>query len=205
MRDIIEAGSKSIDIDISKKGNSRLNIILAHGSNSNMHYSLIQKLFDTFKDDYSVLRFNFTLMKGGDVENAKQSLIELLKCIEYMGEKDIVLIGMSYGSYISTLLADRKDLGVKKVIALAYPLHTIGKPEELYPLDHMKGNLPVEFVVGDSDYYSRIDLFGKLLPGYKIHQIKDAWHSFQNTKTGEKEENENAVVFIVKQIVSEIK
>ena len=195
----------AIDMEVSRKTGSRLNIILAHGSKSNMYYSLIQKLFDALKDNYSVLRFNFTFINGGDEGDVKLSLAELVKCIEYMGKKNIVLIGMSYGASVSTLLAGRKDLGVKKVIALAYPLHKIGRPDELYPLNHMKGSLPVEFVVGDSDHHSEIDLFGKLLPGYKMHKVKNAWHSFQDTKTGDKEANENRVVYIVKQIVSEIK
>ena len=195
----------AIDMEVSRKIGSRLNIILAHGSKSNMYYSLIQKLFDAFKDNYSVLRFNSTFINGGDERDVKLSLDELVKCIEYMGRKNIVLIGMSYGAYVSALLAGREGLGVKKVIALAYPLHKIDRPDELYPLDHMKGSLPVEFVMGDSDHHGGIDLFGKLLPGYKMHQIKDAWHSFQDTKTGDKEANENKVVSIVKQIVSEIK
>ena len=200
MGDKIDADG-AIDMEVSRKADSRLNIILAHGSKSDMHYSLIQKLFDAFKDDYSVLRFNFTFVNEGDEGDVRLSLVELIKCIEYMGRENIVLIGMSYGAYISTLLAGRKDLGVKKVIALAYPLHKIGRPGEPYPQDHMKGSLPVEFVVGDSDHHSRIDLFGKLLPGYKVYQIKDAWHSFQDTKTGGREENEKRVVSIVKQIV----
>ena len=197
--------SGAIDMEVSRKTGSRLNIILAHGSKSDMYYSLIQKLFDAFKDNYSVLRFNLTFINDGDGGDVKPSLAELIKCIEYMGKKNIILIGMSYGAYVSTLLAGRKDLGVKKVIALAYPLHKIDRPDELYPLDHMKGSPPVEFVIGDSDHHGGIDLFGKLLPGYKMHQIKDAWHSFQDTKTGDKGANENKVVSIVKQIVSDIK
>ncbi len=55
----------AIDMEVSRKTGSRLNIILAHGSKSNMYYSLIQKLFDAFKDNYSVLRFNFTFINGG--------------------------------------------------------------------------------------------------------------------------------------------
>ena len=50
----------AIDMEVSRKIGSRLNIILAHGSKSNMYYSLIQKLFNAFKDNYSVLRFNST-------------------------------------------------------------------------------------------------------------------------------------------------
>lgn len=204
MKDKIEVDGNLVEMDISKKAGSRLNIILAHGSKSNMDYSLIKKLFDVFKDDYSVLRFNFTFIKGGDFEDAELSRAELIKCIEYMGRENIVLIGISYGAYISTLLAGRKDLGVKKVIAIAYPLHEINKPDKLYPHAHLNDNLPVEFVVGDSDYHSRIDLFGKLFPRYKLHKIKNAWHSFQDPKTGDKEANESKVVSIVKQIVSGI-
>ncbi len=46
----------SIDIDVSKKEGSGLNIVLAHGGNNNMNHSLIQKLFDALRREYSVLK-----------------------------------------------------------------------------------------------------------------------------------------------------
>ncbi|EQD50220.1 dienelactone hydrolase, partial [mine drainage metagenome] len=110
--DTIQVGEYSIDAEISRKPGSKLNIVIAHGGNNNMNHSLIQKLFDAFVEKYSVLRFNFSFVKEGKatMNNVSKSEAELTACIKYIGADNVVLIGKSYGGYVSTLLAGRDDL-----------------------------------------------------------------------------------------------
>lgn len=199
----------SIDIEVSMKAGSRLNVILAHGSNIDMNYSLMQRLFDALETEYSVLRFNFSFVNGTDAAKMdfERSKEEVEACIRYMGSKDIVLIGKSLGGYISTLIAGRKDLGVKGAIALGYPMHELGRPQDIrheFSHAHLEGKmLPVEFIVGDSDPLWDVKQAPPILQKYAIHIVANADHSYNPVRPGmTKEENENKAVEIVKQIIT---
>lgn len=216
MKDKIKIGGYSIDIEVEKKNGSKLNIILAHGANNDMNNSLIQKLFDQFKPNYSVLRFNFSfvghenvnMLEIKDGSLVKRSEEELRKCVEYMGARDIVLIGKSFGGYISVLLASRQDLGIKRVIAMGYPLHKPNNPSELIEgLSHshlLAKKLPVDFIIGDSDPVWDVKQ-SKMLSTYNINVINNADHSFKPIKPGAtQEENEKKIVEISKSILENI-
>ncbi len=219
MIDKIPMEGYGIDIDVSKKEGSRLNIVLAHGGNNNMNHSLIQKLFDAFGDEYSVLRFNFSFANGPDLSkgsssidasNLSKSEAELRRCVEYMGAKNIVLIGKSYGGYISTVLASRGGLGIKQVIAMGYPLHRPDKPEEVrWELTHTHmedRTLPIEFIIGDSDPVWDVKKAPPILSKYKIDVIPNADHSFKPVLPGgSRDENERKVVERAMQIVDGVR
>ena len=205
----INAGGKSIEIDAAIRKGSKLNIILAHGSNVDMHYSLIQKLFDALSGEYSVLRFNFSFFGGTDEQKMdfNRSKQELEACIRYMGSKNIVIVGKSQGGYIGTLFAGRKDLGVKGVISMGYPMHEMNRPSDIrheFPHTHLEGlSLPVEFIVGDSDPLWNVKDAPPIFANYTIHVVPNADHSYNPVRPGTtKEENEDKVVNLVKQIVA---
>jgi predicted alpha/beta-hydrolase family hydrolase len=216
MNDEIQMDGYSIEVEVERKPESRLNVVLAHGGNNNMKNSLIQKLFDDFRNKYSTLRFNFSFADTGiDIRNISdgsavlRSTAELKKCIEYMGAKDIVLIGKSFGGYVSTLLAGNPNLGIKKVIALGYPLHKPGKPQELLEglsQAHMQmARLQVEFIIGDSDPSWDIKNAPPILSAYKINIIENADHSFKPVRPGGSlDENEKKVVELASQIIEGI-
>lgn len=209
--DKIQVGEYSIDAEISREQSSGLNIVIAHGGNNDMHHSLIQKLFDAFVGRYSVLRFNFSFVNEnhGAIGNLDKSIAELTACVKYIGTNNVVLIGKSYGGYVSTLLAGRSDLGIKKVVTLGYPLHKPGKPSEVrYGLTHThleNAELPVEFIVGDSDHVWDIKKAPQILAKYKLDVIENADHSFKPVRPGSTvDENEDKAVNIVRNIVSEM-
>lgn len=205
----IKVGDKNIEIDTAIREGSKLNIILAHGSSIDMHYSLMQKLFDALSAEYSVLRFNFSFVGGTDEQKMDfdKSKGELEACIRHMGSKDVVIVGKSLGGYIATLFAGRKDLGVKGVISMGYPMHEMNRPNDIrheFSHKHLEGaSLPVEFIIGDSDPMWNVKDAPPIFANYAIHVVPNANHSYNPVKPGvTKEENEEKVVNLVKQIVA---
>jgi predicted alpha/beta-hydrolase family hydrolase len=206
---IIKVGDADIEIDEVIREDSKLNIILAHGSNVDMRYSLLQKLFDALSSRYSTLRFNFSFFGGTDEQkmNFEKSKAELEACIKYMGSKNIVIVGKSLGGYIGTLLAGRKDLGVKGVISMGYPMHEMNRPKDIrheFSHAHLEGKaLPVEFIIGDSDPMWKINEAPPIFANYPIHIVQNADHSYNPIKPSTtKDENEDEVVGLVQQIVA---
>ncbi len=207
----INVGNHSIDIEVSIKENAKLNVILAHGSYNNMHYSIIQKLFDSLKREYSVMRFNFSFVGGNNNQKMdfERSVEELEACIKYMGARNIVIIGKSQGGYIGTLLAGRNDLGIKCVLVLGYPMHEPDRPHEIrHEFSHMhleERKLPVEFIIGDSDPLWNVREAPPIFAKYRIHIIPNAGHSYKPVKPGTTaDENEYIVVQLVKQVLSKL-
>jgi predicted alpha/beta-hydrolase family hydrolase len=209
MEGTIEVNGKKIKIDVIIRKGSKLNIVLAHGSYGDMRYSLIQKLFDALSAKYSVLRFNFSFVGGTDEQKMdfERSKAELEACIKYLGSKNIAIVGKSIGGYIGTLLADRKDLGVKVAISMGYPMHEMDRPKGIrheFSHVHLEGkSLPVEFIVGDSDPFWNVNEAPPIFAKYPIHIIPNADHSYNPAKPGAtKEENEDKVVSLVQSILA---
>ena len=209
MEDTIKVGDKEIEIDASIREGSKLNVVLTHGSYGDMHYSLIQKLFDALSAKYSVLRFNFSFVGGTDEQKMdfERNKAELEACIKHLGSKNIAIVGKSIGGYIGTLFADRKDLGVKIVISMGYPMHEMNRPKDIrheFSHVHLEGkSLPVEFIVGDSDPFWNVKEAPPIFANYPIHVVPNADHSYNPAKPGAtKEENEEKAVSLVKSILA---
>ena len=148
----IACGDHYINAIVSIKPNSKLNIILSHGENNDMDYGLLVKLFDSLKSDYSIIRFNFSYVDGGLKKDTNINKMEIEACIKYLGGKDIVLIGKSYGGILSTRIGAEKILGILSIIVLGYPLHEYENPSNLNDVSYLKIiQIPIKFIIGEKD------------------------------------------------------
>ena len=112
---------------------------------------------------------------------------------------ETILIGKSFGGYISALVAAENIDKIHKVIALGYPLHEEGNPNAIHDQDSimlMKTQLIV--IKGEKDPFCDTDILRKLLPNSKIYTIKDAEHSFKSlSESLSDEDNEEKVISII--------
>ncbi len=196
----IACGNHYVNAVVSLKPNSKLNIILSHGENNGMDYRLLVKLFDSLKFDYSILRFNFSYIDGGLKKDTNTNKMELETCIKYLGDRDIVLIGKSYGGILSTMIAAQKTTGILGVIVLGYPLHEYGNPGHLNDVSYLKHvKITTKFIIGDKDPNCSLETFNKVLPSYKPEIINNSDHSYRPiNNVGSLDENEDKVITIVK-------
>ena len=193
---MLKSGDHYITVDISIKTNSTLNIVIAHGAKNDMNYTLIKQLFELLRLKYSVIKFNFSYVDNNLKLDENINKEEIETCIKFLGNKNIVLIGKSYGGFLSTIIASENKFDIVKVIVLGYPLHEPNRPGNVYSQKHLKNNkLPVCFINGDSDENCNLDIFQHMLPNYEIEIIKNANHSFKPiSKMTSIEQNEKEVI-----------
>lgn len=199
MIESISLGEYSINAEVSLKRGSRLNVIISHGSNNDMNYSLISKLFNRLSKDYSVARFNFSYVDQGMERGEERNMREIEACIRRLGNKNIVLVGKSYGGALSAGIASTGRFGVRRVFVLGYPLHGWNDPDRLSDISPLRGLEDlITFIIGDSDPNCRLELFRSMLPGHSVEVIEDSDHSYRPV-VGKRTlgENEDAVVALV--------
>ena len=202
MREILNVGGREIVAEISEKENPLFNVVIAHGANNDMNNDIISEAFNLLSADFTVLKFDFSFTVGNERVERGRDLGELRACIERLGGKNIILIGKSYGGYLSILAAEEKKYDIKSVIVLGLPLHNIngeGNFELFAPLK--KGEITAYFINGDSDPYCKREIFDKELPGARSYWIAGADHSFRAVGKGSDERNREEVVSIIKKIV----
>ncbi|MDE1855427.1 MAG: dienelactone hydrolase family protein [Candidatus Micrarchaeota archaeon] len=194
----IEVGDRKIEVEYSREKQTR-SVVLSHGMYNNMHTSLIEKLFHKLSGDYNVARFNFSFSGKPESADSKQSIRELEAVISFLGDKQVALVGKSFGGYISSLVAAKGKLNILKVIALGYSLHEEGNTSVVFDLDNVGGmKVPLVIIKGDKDPYCDEHLLKNQLPNCKLHIISDADHSFKPlSDKGSKEANEEKVISLV--------
>ncbi|MCL4380900.1 alpha/beta fold hydrolase [Candidatus Marsarchaeota archaeon] len=204
--EMIKSSDHYITADISVKPASALNIIILHGYNNNINYKLISDLFHQLKKEYSVLRFNFSYVDQGLKKTNVRNKAEIRACIKRLGNKNIVLIGKSYGGALSAMVAAENKFDILKVIVLGYPLHEWNNPKKIFDysyLNRLKGK--VTFLIGDNDPNCNLKLFRKLLPDQTLEIIKNSDHSYRPINmTSNIEDNEKEVLKIVERELASI-
>jgi uncharacterized protein len=110
--------------------------------------------------------------------------------------------GKSMGGRIaSQIVANGVD--VNGLFFLGYPLHPIGKTDQLRDEHLYKINKPMLFVSGTRDNFARKDLLEKVVtkigPNAQIHWIQDGDHSFKtpDAKTGSTDTLQEALASLV--------
>lgn len=169
-------------IETSLKKDSPLTFVLMHGLSNDMNDPLIDYVFQSIRKKYSVIRFNFSYADKGRDPDEKTDIGELRKVMQYAGSKNLILVGKSYGGYLSTFLASKEN-GVKGIISLGYPLYHKNTPKDMFQQKHLK---KVEtksiFIMGQNDDRNNIKLFNKMFPKFETCVIKDVDHSFKNKR-----------------------
>ncbi len=201
----ITSGDHYINADVSIKANSPLNLVITHGANNDMNYGLIVKLFDLLKVNYSIIRFNFSYADQSLEKNEAINKSEIEACINLLGNKNIALIGKSYGGVLSAMIASESKFDVVKVIILGYPLHEYNNPENLQDLSYLKNvKVPIKFIIGDKDPNCDLNVFRKVLPNYNPYIIKNSDHSYRpvNESVSLSENEELVISTVVKELES---
>ena len=188
-----------IDAEISITNGSKLKVILSHGSNNDMNYSLISKLFESMSKEYSVLRFNFSYVSNRLEKDELTNKREIEACIERMGNENIVLIGKSYGGILSLSIASEGKYDIRKVIVLGYPLHEYKNSKRIFDNEAaIKFNDKTTFIIGDNDPNCELSLFNKLIPNANTKIIENSDHSYRPVDgSGSLDKNEDRVVELV--------
>ncbi len=194
----IEVDGRKVVVEYSRCGH-KLGVVLSHGIYNDMHTSVVEKLFNRLSVDNDVLRFNFSFAGNTENRDVERSVKELDATIDFLGCEETVLIGKSFGGYISSLVAAQQKHGIPKVIALGYYLHEEGKPLKVFDLDDIKSMKPSFVIIkGSNDPYCDTDVLKNRLPNCKLYTIDNAEHSFKPISgSGSREVNEERVISIV--------
>jgi len=112
---------------------------------------------------------------------------------EHFGRPNVVIGGKSMGGRIATHLAaadDAHDLGVGGVVALGYPLHPPGKPEQLRTAHLPHVRVPMLIVQGERDPFGTPDelrpVLSTLSASVTLHVVEKGDHSLAPSRQKDK-------------------
>jgi predicted alpha/beta-hydrolase family hydrolase len=162
-------------------------VLLAHGAGVNQDHPLQVGVRDGISErGFGVATFNYPYTEAGKQRPDRSD--KLLACHRAVADsvseataRGIVLAGRSMGGRIGTMLAADGYPAVG-LIALAYPLHPIGKPESLRVAHLSAITAPVLMVIGDRDPMCTMHLYDEHvrgLPNVTTRVIEDGDHSFR--------------------------
>lgn len=185
-------------------------LIIAHGAGGPMHTPFIRYFHtELAKRGYLTVRFNFPYMEARRrVPDRREILEESYRTIVDQARKErqkpsrVFIGGKSMGGRIaSQIAADGVD--VNGLFFLGYPLHPIGKTDQLRDEHLYKIRKPMLFVSGTRDAFARRDLLEKVVtkigPNATVHWIQEGDHSFKtpDAKTGSSDTLQEALSSIV--------
>ncbi len=162
-------------------------VLLAHGAGVDQDHPAQTSVRDGLATrGFGVVTFNYPYKEAGRGRPDRPDV--LLACHRSVVEwvvgnvaSRVVLVGRSMGGRIGTMLV-AGDSPAAGAVALAYPLHPIGKPDRLR-VEHLPAiRVPVLMVVGDRDPMCTMDLYDRHvrdLPHVATVVIRDGDHSFR--------------------------
>ncbi len=180
--DRIEVGGRYIDAEIAGPEGPGAKVVLAHGRYNDMNNTLIALLFSELSKTNRAIRFNFSYAGGAEEPDEVKNLAELEACMERVGGKDLVLIGKSYGSYISVKAALQHGDRVKRVVCIGYPFNDADDNSKTSDQLPMFGSIAEKlvFISGSDDPYCRLGRFLKDLPKQsKFYMLNGGDHSLK--------------------------
>src|SRR5262245_57835618 len=135
--------------------------ILAHGAGAGQQSSFISGFAQGLSDrGIDVLTFNFLYTEQGRrVPDRTEKLdacyrAAVIAARRHFDRPGVFIGGKSMGGRIATHLAaadDADELGIGGIVALGYPLHPPGKPEQLRAAHLPRIRVPVLIVQGERD------------------------------------------------------
>ena len=173
--------------------------ILAHGAGAGQQSAFIigfpQGLSDRGID---VLTFNFLYTEQGRrVPDATKKLdacyrVAVAAARHQFGRSDVFVGGKSMGGRIATHLAadDAAELGIRGVVALGYPLHPPGKPQQLRAVHLPRLRVPMLIVQGERDPFGTPAEFQPVLDAMSaevtVHVVENGDHSLAPSRQKDK-------------------
>ena len=164
-----------------------LRLVLAHGAGAGQAHPFMQAMVRGLAArDIAVTTFEFPYMrerrripdKAAILEASFRETIELARSA---GSGPLFIGGKSMGGRIATHLAAQGVDGVAGVVALGYPLHPPGKPQQLRDAHLPAITLPVLIVQGERDPFGTPDelapVLARMTADVTLHVVRGGDHS----------------------------
>jgi uncharacterized protein len=167
--------------------------VCAHGAGGNMNDRGLLQTANTLRSrGLGVVRFNFLYKekKSGrpdPMPRLKECITAVVARVrEEINPKKLTIGGRSMGGRAASMLA-ADGFACDGLLLLAYPLHPPGRPDQLRDAHLPAINVPVICFNGTRDPFCTPDLMKaalkKVKPGWKMHWIEGADHSFHVLKS----------------------
>jgi uncharacterized protein len=208
---LVRGGETSIVYGIpSKIHDPSTCLIIAHGAGGPMHTPFI-RYFQTelAKRGFLTVKFNFPYMEAHRrVPDRREILEESYRTVVDQARNGrpkptrLFIGGKSMGGRIAAQIA-ANGVDVNGLFFLGYPLHPIGKTDQLRDEHLYRIKKPMLFVSGTRDSFARQDLLetvvSKIGPNAEIHWIQNGDHSFKtpDSKKGSPDTLREALVSLL--------
>ncbi len=167
-------------------------MVLAHGAGTDQHHRMVVALRDGLAAaGVPVLTFDYPYRAEGRGRPDRPEA--LLACHRAVIERATevfggppVLGGRSMGGRIGTMVAAEGSPDVRGVVAYAYPLHPLGKPDRLRVAHLADIEVPVLMVIGDRDTMCTPELYDRHVrhvPNVTTYVLAGADHSWRVLKS----------------------
>jgi uncharacterized protein len=188
---LVRGGETSIVYGLpSKTHDPSTCLIIAHGAGGPMHTPFIRYFHtELAKRGFLTVKFNFPYMEAHRrVPDRREILEESYRTIIDQAKNNrpkpsrMFIGGKSMGGRIASQIA-ANGVDVNGLFFLGYPLHPIGKTDQLRDEHLYRIRKPMLFVSGTRDSFAREDLLetvvSKIGPNAEIHWIQNGDHSFK--------------------------
>ncbi len=194
----------------SKISNPSTCLIIAHGAGGPMHTPFIRYFHtELAKRGFLTIKFNFPYMEARRrvpdrreiLEESYRTIVDQTKNGKHKPDR-IFIGGKSMGGRIASQIA-ANGVDVNGLFFLGYPLHPIGKTDQLRDEHLYRIKKRMLFLSGTRDSFARRDLLEKVVSkigsNAKIHWIQDGDHSFKtpDAKAGSTDSLQEALVSLV--------
>jgi len=184
---------------LDKAPQAKATLVFAHGAGAGMDSDFIQRIsFLLNQRQINVIRFNFPYMEKRIIDGKRRppdrmpKLVDdfelLLKQLDSNAELNsqlpLFVSGKSMGSRVAaTLLAEKRAVScsIKGLIAIGYPFHPLGKPDNLRLAPLTENKKPVLIIQGDRDKLGNkeeIDSY-ELPPNCYVSYMPDGDHDIK--------------------------
>ena len=187
----------------SRGATTHATFILAHGAGAGQQSSFITDFAQGLSDrGIDVLTFNFLYTEQGRrVPDRTEKLdacytAAAVAARRHFDRPGVFIGGKSMGGRIATHLAagdDAETLGIRGVVALGYPLHPPGKPQQLRAAHLSRIRVPMLIVQGERDPFGTpaelepvLDAIGADIT---LHVVENADHSLAPSRQKDKVES----------------
>jgi uncharacterized protein len=182
-------------------------LIIAHGAGGPMHTPFIRYFHtELAKRGFLTVKFNFPYMEARRrvpdrreiLEESYRTIVDQAKNGKHKPAR-MFIGGKSMGGRIASQIA-ANGVDVNGLFFLGYPLHPIGKTDQLRDEHLYRIKKPMLFVSGTRDSFARQDLLEKVVSklgsNAQIHWIQNGDHSFKtpDAKTGSTDTMREALV-----------
>lgn len=165
-------------------------LIIAHGAGGPMHTPFISYFHtELARRGFLTVKFNFPYMEAHRkvpdrrpvLEESYRKIVETVRSSKYEPSR-LLIGGKSMGGRIASQIA-ANGVDIDGLFFLGYPLHPVGKTDQLRD-EHLYGiKKPMLFISGTRDPFARKDLLetvvSKIGSNAEIHWIQEGDHSFK--------------------------